>query len=130
MSDAKLQRTATTARDDTPAVAGPSPDGHADVTRSTTLQANAAAQRAGVQPAPAHAEPSPLDVALAQFDRAADQLALPAGIRAVLRAPQRELTVRFPVVMDDDRIEVFTGYRVQHNVARGPAKGGIRYHPA
>ena len=44
--------------------------------------------------------------------------------------PKRELTVRFPVKMDDGRVEVFTGYRVQHNLARGPAKGGIRFHPA
>jgi glutamate dehydrogenase (NAD(P)+) len=70
-----------------------------------------------------------LDAALEQFDRAADHLALDSGIRAVLRVPQREYTVRFPVKRDDGSIEVLTGYRVQHNVARGPAKGGIRYHP-
>src|SRR5579885_3069068 len=68
--------------------------------------------------------------ALAQYDRAADRLHLDPGLRAVLRVPKREFTVHFPVEMDDGRIEVFTGYRVQHNLARGPAKGGIRYHPS
>jgi len=71
-----------------------------------------------------------LDSALSQFDRVADYLELDAGTRAILRVPKRELTVRFPVKMDDGRVEVFTGYRVQHNLARGPAKGGIRFHPA
>jgi glutamate dehydrogenase (NAD(P)+) len=71
-----------------------------------------------------------LDSALAQFDRVADYLELDPGTRAILRVPKRELTVRFPVKMDDGHVEVFTGYRVQHNLARGPAKGGIRFHPA
>jgi glutamate dehydrogenase (NAD(P)+) len=63
------------------------------------------------------------------FDIAADMLELDQGLRQILRSPQRELTVRFPVKMDDGRVEVFTGFRVQHNIVRGPAKGGIRYHP-
>jgi glutamate dehydrogenase (NAD(P)+) len=67
-------------------------------------------------------------VAQSQFDHAAEQLDLDPGLRRVLRVPKRELTVNFPVTMDDGRVEVFTGYRVQHNLARGPAKGGIRYH--
>jgi glutamate dehydrogenase (NAD(P)+) len=67
-------------------------------------------------------------VAQSQFDHAADQLDLDPGLREVLRVPKRELTVNFPVTMDDGRVEVFTGYRVQHNLSRGPAKGGIRYH--
>ena len=71
-----------------------------------------------------------LAAALAQFDAAADHLDLDAGVRETLRAPHRELTVRFPVRLDDGRVRVFTGYRVQHNVARGPAKGGLRYHPS
>src|SRR5687767_14365227 len=70
-----------------------------------------------------------LQSALEQFDLAADRLGLDPGIRQVLRIPQRELTVNFPVEMDDGRVRVFSGYRVQHNLARGPAKGGIRYHP-
>jgi len=64
-----------------------------------------------------------------QFDIAADLLNLEPGLRKILRVPQRELTVNFPVKMDDGRIEIFTGYRIQHNITRGPAKGGIRYHP-
>jgi glutamate dehydrogenase (NAD(P)+) len=67
-------------------------------------------------------------VAQSQFDHAADQLDLDDGMRRVLRVPQRELTVNFPVTMDDGSVQVFTGHRVQHNVSRGPGKGGIRYH--
>ena len=63
------------------------------------------------------------------FDRAAERLKLPEGLRKMLRRPWRELRVQVPVRMDDGRIEVFTGYRVQHNGARGPYKGGVRYHP-
>jgi glutamate dehydrogenase (NAD(P)+) len=65
-----------------------------------------------------------------QFDAAADHLNLEPGLRSVLRVPQREWTVRFPVRRDDGSVEVYTGYRVQHNVARGPAKGGLRFHQA
>ena len=68
------------------------------------------------------------DVAQRQFDLAAELLHLSPGLRKVLREPKRELTVHFPVKMDDGSVEVFTGYRVQHNLSRGPAKGGIRYH--
>ncbi len=67
-------------------------------------------------------------VAQQQFDLAADRLNLDSGLRRVLREPRRELTVHFPVKMDDGSVQVFTGYRVQHNLGRGPAKGGIRYH--
>jgi glutamate dehydrogenase (NAD(P)+) len=67
-------------------------------------------------------------VAQQQFDLAAERLHLDAGMRAVLREPRREFTVHFPVHMDDGSVRVFTGYRVQHNLGRGPAKGGIRYH--
>ena len=68
------------------------------------------------------------EVAQRQFDLAAERLNLDPGLRAVLREPRRALTVHFPVHMDDGTVEVFTGYRVQHNLGRGPAKGGIRYH--
>ncbi len=78
---------------------------------------------------PLEVQHHPLQSALQQFEAAADRLGLDPGLRAVLRVPQRELTVHFPVEMDDGRLRVFTGYRVQHNLARGPAKGGIRYHP-
>ena len=67
-------------------------------------------------------------VAQQQFDLAADMLNLDPGLRRVLREPRRELTVHFPVLMDDGSVQVFTGYRVQHNLGRGPAKGGIRFH--
>ncbi len=69
------------------------------------------------------------DIAVRQFEIAAEHLGLDAGLRKVLSAPKRALIVSIPVRMDDGRIEVFEGYRVQHNVARGPAKGGVRYHP-
>jgi hypothetical protein len=71
---------------------------------------------------------NPWAVAQQQFDLAADRLNLDPGLRRVLREPRRELTVHFPVKMDDGSVQVFTGYRVQHNLGRGPAKGGIRYH--
>ncbi len=64
-----------------------------------------------------------------QFDNAAHLLNLEPGLAAVLREVKREFTVRFPVKMDDGSLRVFEGYRVQHNVTRGPAKGGIRFHP-
>ncbi|MCA8981582.1 MAG: Glu/Leu/Phe/Val dehydrogenase [Planctomycetes bacterium] len=63
------------------------------------------------------------------FNRAADKLELDAGLREVLRRPDRELTVSLPIVMDDGHTKVFTGYRVQHNFLRGPCKGGIRFAP-
>jgi glutamate dehydrogenase (NAD(P)+) len=64
-----------------------------------------------------------------QFDQAAEIIGLEPELREILREVQREFTCHFPVEMDDGRVEVFTGYRVQHNINRGPAKGGIRYHP-
>ncbi len=72
---------------------------------------------------------NPYKNALQQLDLAAAKLQLDANILEVLRRPERELTVNFPVKMDDGSVHVFTGYRVQHNIARGPSKGGIRYSP-
>jgi len=72
---------------------------------------------------------NPYGVAVAQFDEAADRLGLSQAMRAILRKPKRELIVNFPVRMDNGDVEIFTGYRVQHNINRGPAKGGIRYSP-
>ena len=74
--------------------------------------------------------PAPLAAALEQFERAAEYLHLEPALREILRVPRREWTVHFPVEMDDGSTRVFTGYRVHHNVSRGPAKGGIRYHPS
>lgn len=67
--------------------------------------------------------------ALAQFYRASRMLGLDDGMAEVISSTKRDLTVHFPVKLDDGNVEMFTGYRVHHNIARGPAKGGIRYHP-
>src|SRR5437588_9735008 len=64
-----------------------------------------------------------------QLDRAAKMLRLDPGVHAALREPMRELHVSIPVRMDDSTVKVFKGFRVQYNDARGPCKGGIRYHP-
>jgi glutamate dehydrogenase (NAD(P)+) len=69
-------------------------------------------------------------MALEQFEAAADRLEISPNVRATLRLPERELTVNFPVRMDDGAVRMFTGYRVQHNITCGPAKGGIRYDEA
>jgi glutamate dehydrogenase (NAD(P)+) len=73
--------------------------------------------------------PNEFETAQRQFDKAADILNLPDRVRMILRTPQRILEVHFPVHMDDGSFRVLTGYRVQHNMHRGPTKGGIRYHP-
>jgi glutamate dehydrogenase (NAD(P)+) len=82
-------------------------------------------------PAPISAdnEKNPWLAAAARFDEAAMRLQLDDGMQKVLRAPAREITVNIPVQLEDGRLEVFTGYRVQHSLARGPAKGGIRFAP-
>ena len=74
-------------------------------------------------------ELNPWLAAEARFNIAAAQLGMDEGLQKVLRTPSREITVYIPVMLDDGRIEVFTGYRVQHSIARGPAKGGLRYAP-
>ena len=68
-------------------------------------------------------------IAMRQFDTAAEKCGLDPGMREVLRRPRRALSLSLPVKMDDGTIHVFDGFRVQHNSARGPCKGGIRYHP-
>jgi glutamate dehydrogenase (NAD(P)+) len=86
--------------------------------------------RGSPRPKPIAAENlNPYDFALLQFDRAADHLGLDPGVRALLSTPKRQLIVSIPVKMDDGSISAFHGYRVQHSIARGPSKGGIRYHP-
>ena len=74
-------------------------------------------------------ELNPRESAEARLDEAASRLGLDEGIQKVLRTSAREVTVHIPVQLDDGRLEVFTAYRVQHSIARGPAKGGIRYAP-
>ena len=68
-------------------------------------------------------------LAVAQFDQAADAMELDHNLRERLKLPERSLIVSVPIRMDDGRVEVYTGYRVQHDSSRGPTKGGIRYHP-
>jgi glutamate dehydrogenase (NAD(P)+) len=68
-------------------------------------------------------------LAVAQFDQAAEAMELDHNLRERLKLPQRSLILSLPVRMDDGRVEVYTGYRVQHDSSRGPTKGGIRYHP-
>src|SRR4030081_3225382 len=72
---------------------------------------------------------SAFEIAQKRFDIAADVVGLADDTRRVLREPKRELTVHFPVRHDDGSVHVYTGYRVQHNISRGPAKGGLRYSP-
>jgi glutamate dehydrogenase (NAD(P)+) len=78
---------------------------------------------------PVDQENNPWLAAAARFDEAADRLKLDEGMCKVLRSPSREITVNIPIMLDDGRLEVFTGYRVQHSIARGPGKGGIRFAP-
>lgn len=73
-------------------------------------------------------KPNPYQIAVEQFTQAADRLHLDEGMKQILAQPKRELTVHFPVRLDDGSYKVYTGFRVQHSLTRGPAKGGIRYH--
>lgn len=93
---------------------------------------NGAAHAQGMPPSATRIlrdEPGLLNSATVYFERAAERLALDAGLRKVLERPERELVVSVPIVRDDGSVEVFAGCRVQHSTARGPAKGGVRYHP-
>jgi glutamate dehydrogenase (NAD(P)+) len=74
-------------------------------------------------------ELNPYRISQIQFDMAAEFLKLDPGLRQVLRTPKRILEVAVPVKLDNGQVKVFSGYRVQHNIARGPSKGGIRFHP-
>jgi len=74
-------------------------------------------------------ELNPYRISQIQFDMAAEFLKLDPGLRQILRTPRRVLEVAVPVKLDNGQVKVFSGYRVQHNIARGPSKGGIRFHP-
>jgi glutamate dehydrogenase (NAD(P)+) len=74
-------------------------------------------------------ELNPWEAQAVRFDFAAQKLDLDEGLWKILRYPTREIIVHIPVAMDNGSIEVFTGFRVQHSIARGPAKGGVRYSP-
>jgi len=78
---------------------------------------------------PAKEELNPYRIALRQLEHVAGILKLGDGIHAILQKPKRELTVNFPVQIEGNGTKMFTGYRVQHNTSRGPAKGGLRFHP-
>jgi glutamate dehydrogenase/leucine dehydrogenase len=97
---------------------------------ATVTKAAAAPLQPVPRPVPPREELNPYRIAQLQFDLAAELLKLDPGLRQVLRTPKRVLEVSIPTKMDNGQVRVFVGYRVQHNVARGPAKGGIRFHPA
>ncbi len=74
-------------------------------------------------------EMNPFTIAQRQLDAAAERLGLDQATHDLLRWPQRELRVTLPVQMDDGKVQIFHAYRIQYNTARGPAKGGLRWHP-
>src|ERR1700751_1450287 len=88
--------------------------------------------KAAPQPIPRTApreDLNPYRIAQIQFDIAAEFLKLEPGLRQILRTPKRVLEVSIPTKMDNGQVKVHTGFRVQHNISRGPGKGGIRFHP-
>jgi glutamate dehydrogenase (NAD(P)+) len=87
------------------------------------------AEKAGEPKPGQRAEVTNLDIVRHYFNQAADLLGLADDVRVVFWEPYREVTVQIPVKLSDDKLHVFSGYRIQHNGARGPYKGGIRYHP-
>jgi len=96
----------------------------------TTVDAAKEEARAAGQPKPGQrAEISNLEIVRHYFERAADRLAVPDDVRVVFWSPYREVTVQIPVKRTDGKVHVYSGYRIQHNGARGPYKGGIRFHP-
>jgi glutamate dehydrogenase (NAD(P)+) len=97
---------------------------------STPRPSTASRGAASAAPGPAKHKTSLYETVITQFNKACDLIGLDPNIRRILSKSQNEITVNFPVRMDDGRIEVFTGYRVQHNNSRGPFKGGLRYHPS
>jgi glutamate dehydrogenase (NAD(P)+) len=104
-------------------------DGQSAVAEAPAREAPAPATAAGGQEAE-RAPISDIEIVRHYFDSACDRLALPDDVRQVLRTSYRETSVQIPVRQHDGKIHVYKGYRVQHNGARGPYKGGLRYHPA
>jgi len=100
---------------------------------ATVPKSTAPLRPAGIAPVVPRIAPreelNPFRIAQIQFDMAAEFLKLDPSLRQILRTPKRVLEVSVPTKMDNGQVKVLTGYRVQHNVARGPGKGGIRYHP-
>ncbi|HEX8103210.1 MAG TPA: Glu/Leu/Phe/Val dehydrogenase dimerization domain-containing protein [Solirubrobacteraceae bacterium] len=91
--------------------------------------ANQGRDEKGSESGPVTAEVSNYEIVSHYFERAADNLGIPDDVRAVLRSAYREVQVQIPVKLSDGKLHVFSGFRVQHNGARGPYKGGVRYHP-
>jgi glutamate dehydrogenase (NAD(P)+) len=100
-----------------------------DKSPEKTEQAAAEAKSSGDSKAGQVAEVSNLDIVRHYFDKAADHMGLEDDLRVVFWTPYREVTVQIPVKLSDGKVHVFSGYRIQHNGARGPYKGGIRFHP-
>ena len=109
----------------TPETVDEEPDKSPQAVEETLGQA-----KAGGEPKPGQrAEVSNLEIVRHYFDLAAERLKLPDDIRVVFWTPYREVTVQIPVKLADGKVHVFSGYRIQHNGARGPYKGGVRFHP-
>ena len=104
-------------------------DVETDKSAEATERAKSDAEKSGGTKAGQQAEMSNLDIVRHYFDIAADHLKLPEDLRVVFWTPYREVTVQIPVKLSDGKIHVYSGYRIQHNGARGPYKGGIRFHP-
>ncbi|HYX77812.1 MAG TPA: Glu/Leu/Phe/Val dehydrogenase dimerization domain-containing protein, partial [Solirubrobacterales bacterium] len=92
-------------------------------------EAKVEAEAVGVPKPGQRAEISNLDIVRHYFEAAADRLKLSDDLRVVFWTPYREVTVQIPVRLSDGKVHVFSGYRIQHNGARGPYKGGVRFHP-
>jgi glutamate dehydrogenase (NAD(P)+) len=92
-------------------------------------EAKAKAEAAGGTKPGQHAEVSNLDIVRHYFDAAVERLGLPEDLRTVFWTPYREVTVQIPVKLSDGKTHLYSGYRIQHNGARGPYKGGVRFHP-
>jgi glutamate dehydrogenase (NAD(P)+) len=102
---------------------------HPDKSVQATERAAAEAEAAGEPKPGQRAEVSNLEIVRHYFDIAADHLKLPDDLRVVFWTPYREVTVQIPVKLSDGRVHVYSGFRIQHNGARGPYKGGVRFHP-
>ena len=100
-----------------------------DKSAIATEEAEREATDAGGSKPGQRAEVSNLDIVRHYFDKAADHMGLPDDVRVVFWTPYREVTVQIPVKLSDGKIHTFSGYRIQHNGARGPYKGGVRFHP-
>jgi glutamate dehydrogenase (NAD(P)+) len=102
---------------------------HDEKSPQAVEEAQREAESTGATKPGQHAEISNLDIVKHYFQIAAEQLELPDDLRTVFWEPYREVTVQIPIKLSDGKIHVFSGYRIQHNGARGPYKGGIRFHP-